>query len=349
MSWFFFESKIEKEWDRFVEAQEESRFIHLIGFKRVIERIYKFEPFYLYFEKGVEILAIFSSFIHNSIFTGRKIVSQPFSEYGGLIFSNSLKEDEKNSILEELFSILKNTMEKRSIKGVEIRGKTDKGVERFAQKIVLGEYGIRRFNKDNDLWKSVDYMVRKAVNKAKREGVEIYEDQNFDKIKEFYHLHLMTMKRLGSPPHPYSYFLNLKKELKERIKIFYAIYKGRIISALLGWKVGKIIHITDNPSDERFFPLRGNDYLHYHFLEWAKENNFEFFDFGPMRYEGQEFYKRKWNLETYEYSILHYPQELGTLAYKPPFYVKIARKIWRFVPKEFSRYIGKFLRKELGL
>ncbi len=349
MSWFFLDNEKEREWDRFVEEQEGARFIHLIGFKRVVEKIYKFEPFYLYFERGGDISAIFSSFIQKSIFTGRKIVSQPFSEYGGLLFSNSLEEDEKISILDELFFILKNAMEKRKIKGVEIRGKMDKIIERFAQKEVLGGYGIKRLGKNLDLWNSVDYMVRKAVNKAKREGLTIQEDPNFEKIKEFYRLHLITMKKFGSPPHPYFYFLSLKNELSENIKVFHALYKGRIISALLGWKVGRSIHITDNPSDRKFFFLRGNDYLHYYFLEWAKENDFEVFDFGPMRYEGQEFYKRKWNLETYEYSIFYYPEKIGTLAYHPPFYVKMASKIWKFVPKEVSKYMGKFLRRELGL
>ncbi len=349
MSWVFFDEKIEKEWNKFVEEQEDSRFIHLTGFKRVIEKIYKFEPFYLYFKKGNEIAAIFSSFVQKSILTGKKIVSQPFSEYGGLIFSSFLKEDEKLEILDELFTIVKNTIRKKNIKGVEMRGRTDLLAGKYAKKIVLGDYGIKRLEMSLDIWNSVDYMVRKAVNKAKREGVTIFEDLNFDRIKNFYFLHLLAMKRFGSPPHPYSYFINLKKELSANIKIFFAVYQGKIIAFLLGWKVGKSVHITDNPSDKRFFPLRGNDYLHYFLLQWAKENGCRLFDFGPMRYEGQEFYKKKWNLETYEYSIFHYPEKIGSFAYNPPFYVKIASKIWKIVPTKVSRYTGKFLRKELGL
>lgn len=349
MTWIFLDERMEKEWDIFVEEQEDSRFIHLTGFKRVVEKIYKFEPFYLYFKKGNEISAIFSSFIQSSIFTGKKIISMPFSEYGGLIFSKYLGENERSNILDELFFTLKNTIKKGKIKGIEIRGKTDKLVEKFTRKIVLGEFGIKKFESSLDLWNSVDYMVRKAVNKAKREGVIIHEDQNFYRIKDFYYLHLISMKRLGSPPHPYSYFSFLKKELSEKMKIFYAVYNDKIISALLGWKVGKNVHITDNPSDKKFFQLRANDYLHYKFLEWAKENGLETFDFGPMRYKGQEFYKKKWNLESYEYSIFHYPEMMSSLSYNPPFYVKIAREIWKFIPTRVSRHTGKFLRRELGL
>lgn len=349
MSWVFFDEKIEKEWDRFVEEQEDSRFIHLTGFKRVVEKVYKFEPFYLYFKKNNEILAIFSSFIQNSLLTGKKIISQPFSEYGGLVISKDIDENKKMEILNELFALLKDKIAKRNIKGIEIRGRTDTLMEIFAKKIVLGNYGIKRLKTEIDIWNSIDYMVRKAVNKARREGVVVSDDINFDRIKDFYSLHLRSMKRLGSPPHPYKYFLQLKKELSENIKIFYAVYKSKIIAFLLGWKVGKSVHITDNPSDKRFFPLRGNDYLHYVFLQWAKENNCELFDFGPMRYEGQEFYKKKWNLETHEYSIFHYPEKMGSLAYNPPFYVKAAREIWKIVPTVISRYTGKYLRKELGL
>lgn len=349
MSWVYLEEGKEREWDRFVEEQEDSRFIHFTGFKRVVEKIYKFEPFYLYFKKGNEISAIFSSFIQSSILTGKKMVSQPFSEYGGLIFSKYLGENEKFNILDELFFILKNIIKERKIKGIEIRGRSDRLLEKFTGKTILGGFGIKRLGKSLELWNSVDYMVRKAVNKAKREGVAIYEDSNFEKINDFYYLHLISMKRIGSPPHPYSYFISLKKELSEKMKVFYAVYNERIISFLLGWKVGKSVHITDNPSDKKFFQLRANDYLHYKFLEWAKEDGMEVFDFGPMRYKGQEFYKKKWNLESHEYSIFHYPEKIGSLAYNPPFYVKIAREIWKFVPTKISRYTGKFLRRELGL
>lgn len=347
MSWLFLES--EKEWDTFVEKEEEARFIHLTGFKRVIEKVYKFIPIYLCYKKGNQYLAIFSSFIQNTILSGKRIISQPFSEYGGLLISKEIDQNEKHKIVEELFSILDSIIKKEKLKGVEIRGKTDKIVERFVSKVHLGEYGIKKLKKELDLWKSVDYMVRKAVRKAEREGVRIVEDPDFERIKDFYRLHLISMKRLGSPPHPFSYFVSLKEELIDKMKIFYAVHNGRIISALLGWKVGKIIHITDNPSDRRYFHLRGNDYLHYKMIEWAKDNGYESFDFGPIRYYGQEFYKRKWRLEKYEYSIFYYPSPLNSIAYTPPFYVKLARNLWRFVPTIFSRYTGKFLRRELGL
>ncbi len=349
MSWNFLKEEERKKWDHFVEMQEDSRFIHLTGFKKVVENTYKFKPVYLYFKRGNEILATFSSFIQNSILSGKRIISQPFSEYGGLIFSKWLEEKEKIEILENLFERLRSLMKDEGIKGMEIRGKVSELLEKFSHKIPLGKYGIKRLKSEMDLWNSVDYMVRKAVNKAKREGVSIVKDENFDKIKDFYRLHLISMKRLGSPPHPLSYFLSLKHELMKKIEIIYAVYQDKIISALLGWKVGKSVHVTDNPSDRRFFHLRANDLLFYKLIEWALENNYEIFDLGPMRYEGQEFYKKKWNLEALEYSIYHYPFPISSIAYKPPFYVELARRIWKYVPCYFAKRTGKFLRKELGL
>lgn len=349
MSWFFLDNEIEKEWDTFVESEGESRFIHLTGFKRVIEKVYKFKPVYLCYKKGNQYLAIFSSFIQNTILSGKRMISQPFSEYSGLLISEKIDPDEKLKIIEELFSILDSIIKNQRLKGLEIRGKTDKIVEKFVSKIPLGEYGIKSLKKEIDLLHSVESSARKAVKKAEREGVRIVEDSNFERIKDFYRLHLISMKRLGSPPHPFSYFVSLKEELFDKMKIFYALHNDKITSALLGWKVGKSIHVTDNPSDRRFFHLRVNDYLHYKMIEWAKDNGYETFDIGPMRYESQEFYKRKWGLEKHEYSIFYYPSPFNSIAYAPPFYVKLARNLWRFVPTIFSRYTGKFLRKELGL
>ena len=59
--------------------------VHLTGFRSAVDATYGLEPFYRIYKKGGEIRAVFPGFFHPSRIYGRKIVSQPFSEYGGLL------------------------------------------------------------------------------------------------------------------------------------------------------------------------------------------------------------------------------------------------------------------------
>jgi CelD/BcsL family acetyltransferase involved in cellulose biosynthesis len=124
----------------------------------------------------------------------------------------------------------------------------------------------------------------------------------------------------------------------------------RPIGALLGWVVGRSVQITDIASDERFFAYRAADLLPFELIDWAIGRGFSVFDFGPVRYEGQRRYKKKWGVELHEYAHYCFPARKGrgplsdqTLP------MRAMRSLWRYVPSGLAAKVGRRLRKELAI
>ncbi len=352
--WSRFENSQEDSWDIFILKHPWGRFSHLIGFKKTVEAVYGLEARYWLYRRLGRIQAVFPSFLHHSLFYGKRLLSQPFSEYGGLLFSPDLDRQERQRILNEFPAVVTRTGEERSFDYVEMRCFADsQGIETsLFKKEILYSYGILPLKKNMNLWGEVDRSVRKNIKKAGRYGLKIEEGKSAeDIISKFYPLHLRSMRRLGSPPHPLAYFLNLHKHLGKHLKLWLARFGDTTISALLGWAVGSSVHITDIASDERYFPLRGNDFLHFELLQWAAVNGFSLFDFGPVRYPGQEQFKKKWSIELRDYSCFYFPIQ----KYRKPlsdrsYPVKLGSFLWKMlVPGPLASKAGKYLRKELSI
>ncbi len=340
-------------WDGFVQDHPWGRFIHLSGFKRAVEAVYGLKPEYWLHIKGDRIDAIFPSFHHRSILSGKRLISQPFSEYGGVLFSPGLEPDRRTEVLNGLKTVIEGIRQRERFAFLEIRCFPDlKGREAgFLKKTRLHEYGILSLQKGIDLEKQVDYSVRKNIRRARESGLRVQAGNDDKTIRDvFYPLHLRSLKRLGSPPHPLDYFLHLRENLADELRIFVARLGEVPVSALLGWTVGVSVQITDIASDESFFPLRANDLLHFEFVQWAIGNDFRWFDFGPVRYPGQRQYKKKWGLEFHEYCHYYFPR-----SPKPPLsdqnlWVRAGSAVWRnLVPQRLTSRVGRYLRRELAI
>jgi hypothetical protein len=352
--WIPYEDHLGSLWDAFVKEHPHGRFIHLTGFKRTVEAVYKLRPNYWIYSKRGEIKALFPSFFHRSILYGKRLVSQPFSEYGGILFSRGLEACQKLDILAEFPAVIEKSKKKGSFDYVEMRCFPDfEGLDcDLIKKESLYFYGTLCLNKSLNLWGLVDYSVRKNIKRALSYNLKLQVGGSEDEIRQiFYPLHLKSLQRLGSPPHPLAYFLTLQKNLKDHLTIFIARHGEIPISALLGWTVGSSVHITDIASDERYFPLRGNDFLHFEFIKWAIFQDYRTFDFGPVRYPGQMRYKKKWGIELHEYSCFYIPlRKIKKPLSDRSFLGRTASSVWKLLfPRSIAAKAGKFLRRELSI
>jgi len=352
--WVQYEDDVEIVWDHFVEAHPHGRLSHLIGFKKTVASVYGLKPNYWLYRKTGRILAVFPSFFHRGLIYGRRLVSQPFSEYGGLLFSPELKTSEKLLILNEFPKVIESSQKRGCFDYLELRCFSDipVGSERILRKKCLYAYGILDLGEELNLWRAVDSSVRKNLRRARSYELALEEAKERLALEGiFYPLYLQTLKRLGSPPHPLLYFLSLHENLKEKMKLFLARWDGAYVSALLGWAVGKSVHITDIASNEKFFHLRANDFLHFELIQWARAHGFQYFDFGPIRYRGQRQYKKKWGVKQFEYAYYYYPPEkIPRLLSDRSLAARVASACWKIlIPTCLASRIGKYLRKELSL
>jgi hypothetical protein len=351
--WIPYEDRLAADWDDFVRNHARGRFIHLLGFKRTVEAVYKLKPNYWLFWERDRIRAIFPSFFHRGLIYGKRIVSQPFSEYGGILFASALEKDGRRSIMREFSSVIEKSKRAGAARYVEIRcfpDLEDLEAENF-RRVHLYEYGLLPLRQGLNLMEVISYSVKKTIRQARARGLELRLAESEDEIREVYYpLHLRSLKRLGSPPHPLAYFLTLRRSLQEHLKIFIARHESRPLAALLGWAVGESVQITENVSDERYFSMRANDLLHFHFINWAIDNGFRWFDFGPVRYPGQRQYKKKWGVELHDYSYYYAPaaEKRRPLSERSPA-AWAGSFIWKILPLRLTASTGKYLRRQLSI
>jgi len=356
MNWTAFDESAAGAWDAFVAAQPGGRMVHLTGFRAAVAATYGLEPFYRVFRKGGEVRAVFPGFFHASRVYGRKILSQPFSEYGGLLLGAAVPGAERAAILDEFAATARRALRIKRFAHLEMRSPLSLSpgeADRF-HAVPLFKRAERRLDAAEIMWKGLDPKDRNIVQKAKTYGLTFAEEQGEDALRRaFYPLYLATMKRLGTPPHPLAYFLRLSRGLERAMKVFLVRFRGRPVASLVAWAVGTTVHVTDMCSDEAAFFLKPNDFAVWEFLRWAREAGFTTFDFGPVRYRGQEIFKKKWRMELRDYSYVYVTDAPGRI--RNTFsagggLMGAAPAVWKAVlPIGLTRLAGRFLRREVGL
>jgi hypothetical protein len=342
-------------WDNFVRQNREGRYCQLYNYSKVVN-CYDYKVQHVCFLKDDSIVAIVPITKVKNLFGGMRLISQPFSEYGGFLISPDLKSEGVIRIIQLLRSFINENHPGRYL---EIHGNqglpTDLTPNLFINRN-MQQLAYLPLNKSvEELWgKTIRYEVRKAVNKARNAGITVLEECNEYVIKEnFYPLYLKSMKRLGVPPHKLDYFLHTNRSFGNDLKIFWAIKDSIKISALLGYLCGHRVSISIIASNPDYWHLRPNDLLHWEFLKYAIENGFSYFDFGSVRYEGQQRFKKKWGCEIvdqhYQFltandqqtSVFTYNSSAKSLA--------VMASLWRrFMPIWLSTKIGPPIRRYLS-
>ena len=356
MSWIPFDDAAAPDWDAFVAVQPGGRMVHLSGYKAAVEGTYGFAPFYRMYRTGGDIRAIFPGFFHPSHLYGRKIVSQPFSEYGGLLLAADASSAERAAILDEFEAAARRALAVTGFAHLEMRSPlslTDAEMRRFAG-APLFKRAERPLADPEAMWKALDPKDRNIIQKARGYGLAFTEEARETPLRrDFYPLYLATMKRLGSPPHPLAHFLRLRRGLGRAMKVFLVRFRGRPVAALVAWAVGSTVHVTDMCSDQAAFFLKPNDFAVWEFLRWAREEGCATFDFGPVRYRGQEIFKKKWRMELTDYTYAYLtdrPDRVRNTFTGGGGLMAAAPGIWKAVlPVGLTRLVGKYLRREVGL
>ena len=342
-------------WDAYVENHPESRFCQLYAY-RCLEDVYGYKPRYAAFRKGGRLVGVLPAFEVKSLLFGRRLVSQPFSEYGGLLLDRDLSGED----FREIIGYLTQIAESRGARALEMHGRQGIGPcdsEPYLIKRNAQSYAYLPLEKPlEEIWaKIITHQVRKAVQKAQRSNVEVVERSDPETIvRDFYPLYVSSMTRLGVPPHSIRYYARAKAAYGDRLRIFWAMHDGVPIAGLLGFACGKRINIINIVSDERHWEVRPNDLVHWEYIKWAHANGYQYFDFGSIRYEGQLHYKKKWGcvIDDHGYYFLRkngdtQEKQAATFDSSSPAMKRLSELWSKYVPRQVSCFIGPFLRKHL--
>ncbi len=344
-------------WDTFVLAHPQSRYCQLFGYGRVVG-CYGYKPRYLAFLRNRDLVGVLPTAEVSSVLYRRRLVSQPFSEYGGMLLCPDLAEDENKAALGALRDYLRHRSRASSL---ELHGNHGMSLAPQSPSMraeAVGHIAYMELTSNTDaLWRDVvRYSVRKAVKQALNYGVTVsFGCDRAVLEREFFPLYLKSMKRLGVPPHKFAYYSRSLQEFGPDMMLAMArAADGTPIAGLLGFSCGGRVNIINTVSDPDHWNLKANDLLHWEAIKRTAEAGQRFFDFGSVRYEGQSTYKKKWGTvlaDHHNYLMASTKQHGGrqVVINSSSNSMKRMSRLWSaYMPDRIGQRIGPMIRGQLA-
>jgi serine/alanine adding enzyme len=280
----------EAEYRAFVESSPAGNYCQDLGWKAVIEATYGKKPDYLICrekETG-RIAGVAPAFWMDSLVFGRRLVSLPYLDYGGILADNAEAEDALAEALLEDAHARKAKLEIRQSSPLPNR-------QAPANRKVRMVLDLRDLTEEG-YWKSLDAKVRNQVRKAGKSEITVRTGRA-ELLEEFYRVFCVNMRDLGSPVHDLALFRNVLDQFPGA-EIALAMWKGLCVGGLvrIHWK-----HTLAIPWASTLRQYRGycpNNAIYWDSIATALRRGCETVDFGrSTRDEGTYRFKRQWLAE----------------------------------------------------
>lgn len=327
-------------WRELAESHPDGTIFHSAAWAKVLIETYGHVPFYLRYSKGEETAALLPLMEVKSPFTGTRGVCLPFSDFcAPLIFDGGDPE----RMRETLFSLGR----KRRWKSIEIRGRAPFVPESALPSAIHFAHTLDLRRHPDQLFAGFDSSVRRAIRKAKRQGVSARISRSRESMRSFYRLHEKTRRRHGLPPQPLSFFLNLHREIVEPGNGFVVLAEqsAQPVAGAVFLHSGRQAVFKFGASDKAFQADRGSNLMMWRGIEFLAESGAESLHFGrtSQSNEGLRRFKRGWG--TQEERLPYYQCHPASEAWVPSRETLsgLHNHLFRRLPLALNRLAGSLL------
>jgi lipid II:glycine glycyltransferase (peptidoglycan interpeptide bridge formation enzyme) len=189
--------------------------------------------------------------------------------------------------------------------------------------------------------------ARRAIRKAEKSDLRVEISEAQQAVREFYRLHVRTRRRHGVPPQPWSFFLNIHKEVIKEGDGFVVLAEsgGRYVAAAVFLQFGKKAIYKFGASDEAYQGFRGNNLVMWEAIRFLTQHGCQSLHFGrtDIPNDGLRRFKLGWGTE--EETIEYFQFDPQTEAWKSSRRdgVGFYDKIFRTLPLVLNRFAGSVI------
>ena len=331
-------------WDNFVHAHADGSFFHLSGWYRVLRDGLGHKPWYLMATQGGQIVGVLPLAEVKSFLFGHHLSALPFCVYGGPLASNEAVES-------QLLLAAKMLAKQQAVDDLEIRVRKPlpPGSEgEWLQKDLYFTFR-RALSEDSETnLKAIPRKQRAMVRKAIAADLQFTIDTDW---QDFLYCYDTSVRNLGTPAFPRSYFKVLKEVFADYIDILTVRSGKQPISSVLSFYYKDEVLPYYGGGNERARVLAANDYMYWQLMEHARQKGMRVFDFGRSK-EGTGAYafKKNWGFEPqalpYQYHLVR-AQAMPEINPNNPKYALLI-SVWKKLPLSVSRVLGPFISRYVG-
>lgn len=327
------------DWDALVMSHPGHTVFHTVGWAKALAESYSFEPVYTMACEKDQLLGLMPCMEIKSFFTGKRGVCLPFTDTCNPLSSDTVPAD---TLLAELL----NLGRRRGWRSIECRGRdglsanAPVSVEFYSHTLDLTPGEKRVFD-------CFDSSVRRAIRKAEKSGVGIEIGRDIGSVRTYYMLHCNTRKRHGLPPQPWSFFVNLYKDLIAPGLGFVVIAKenhgvGRPVAGAVILRFGQRAVYKYGAADLTRQEIRGSNLVMWHAIWRCIEHGCVTFDFGRTSIEddGLRRFKLGWGTTESRIGYLKYDLRQEKYVFDRDRAHGWHNRIFRLVPVPVGRIVG---------
>lgn len=293
----------DKGWATFVTQSAKANIFHHPEWSQLLADCYNYKPFVVIdLDEDGEICAGLPMAQVNSLVTGQRLVSLPFSDHCAPIYRDY-------DAFAELTNNLVLLYQDRGIPTMEMRAEfpAHPSIQRYSHHVI---HTICLDHDADSMFSRLHSMHKRNIKKAKKDGVRVVRGATDNDLDVFYNLHLQTRRRQGFPVQPRKFFDLLGRNIIDQGLGFVLLaYIGDECIAggvFLHWQ--HTLTYKYGASNEVGRNLRANNLLMWTAIRWGCENGYRVFDMGKTDIEntGLRQFKSRWGAveEPLVYSIL---------------------------------------------
>lgn len=273
------------QWNNFVRKSELGCFFHLYEWLKAVEDGLDMKPRHIIVFKGGAIIGCMPNFIAG-------IEKLPFKRmvsirpgYGGPLIATQEKEV-FDLMLKEVSRICGGNVISHLISTSDF-GYTRYGAyleeKGYHPRLTGCTFKLELKGKWDDIQANMDKGRRYNLKKGHSIKHKIIDlDINEKNLRKFYDMYKRVMNRVGGRPYPFVFFKNLKKFLKDYLKLFTIEMEDQYCGGYLHFLDKKNLSILHffGAVKENCFKHYPNELLHEFSIKWGLKNKFKHYDFG---------------------------------------------------------------------
>ncbi|GAB4367464.1 MAG: hypothetical protein Kow00128_11950 [Deltaproteobacteria bacterium] len=331
-------------WDDLLESHPAGSFFHTSHWARVLQGSYRYTPKYFTILANGNLQALVPVMDIDSVLTGRRGVSLPFSDYSDPFAAD---EAQYRGLVEQVLRYGKGV----KWRSLEIRG----GVCPWPENKTSSRFFIHHLNLDrteDELFSRMRTNMQRNVKKASKMGVKVTFLNSMEAVDAFYRLNCITRKEHGIPPQPREFFRKIHEHVLSRGlgTVALASYRDRFVAGCVYFHFGKKAIYKYGASDEEGKMCRANNLVMWEAIRTYRQKGYSELCFGRTESvnSGLRDYKLGYGtdesiLPYYKYEILRH-RVVERNHGGPGF----ATKTWQRVPIPLSRAVGNILYRHIG-
>ena len=332
------------QWDQTISSFAEANIFHSASWAKTLKESHRYQPLYAVWEKNGQPVCLVPLMEINSMLTGKRGVSLPFTDWCPIVTDGSLSHSE---ILDELMVYGRS----RKWKTLELR-ESEAPVTDDPGSMAYLVHELDLKPGEDALFSQFRDSTRRNTRKASKLGVTVVEDNSLSGLKEFCRLNVITRRDHGLPPQPAVFFENLYRNIIDSGsgRILLAKYDERTVAASIYLSFNGRALYKYGASDRSQQHLRANNLLMWEAIRRYSAEGASSLHFGKTDSDqsGLLQFKRGWGAQERGLQYHKFKLPEGDLAPFESLTFGLHNRIFSRMPLSALEMIGKLLYRHMG-